>query len=392
MKNKSYKTATRLVHKGRDSNLYGGLVNPPTFRGSTVIFKNLEEFYGKRKVKSYSTRGTPGSDYLIDLLLTLEGVENGHAVFQPSGLASITLLLLGLHKQGDHILVSDSAYSPCKEFCKTNLRDYGIEVEFYSPRIKPDELSSKIKKNTKTLYLESPASISFIVQDIPALVKVAKQHKIKTVLDNTWSAGYFFKAFDHDIDFVIYAMTKHQLGHSNGLMGAVLCKEKNKKLLEDMQNARGLCCGSHEIEQALQGIRNLETRMLRLQESSMKIALWLKEQNQVAQVLYPALPDSQDYELWKRDFTGACSPFSFSLKENNKNSSKNFIEALNLFKLGFSWAGYESLLIPVDSSYFNHCYTDNRDKNNSYFRIYVGMEDPDDLIEDLQSGFTAYTK
>ncbi len=382
------KDETKVIYAGRDPESNFGIVNPPVYHASTVLFPTADalEHYAKLPVK-YGRHGTPGTFALEEAMSELEGGYK--SALAPSGLAACTISLLAFLSTGDHLLMVDSVYGPTRAFCETTLKRMGIEVTYYDPLIGAD-IAGLIKPNTKVVYTESPGSRSFEIQDIPAISAAAKAHgDITVMMDNTWATPLYFKAFEHGVDISIHAATKYIVGHSDAMLGIVTTNKESWKKLRATHRSVGLCCAPDDAYLALRGIRTLAVRLDRHCQNAMVLCEWLKERPEVEQVLYPALPDDPGHEIWQRDFKGATGLFAFVLNEGTKAQSHALLDNTPLFGMGYSWGGFESLIVPNDVversvNAWTH--------KGPSFRIHAGLEDSGDLITDLQKGFDAFRK
>ncbi len=385
MRTKSNNDKTLAVHCGRKPDEYNGAVNPPSYRCSTILYNSIDDMqntYQNRFTKMiYGRIGTPTSFALEEAVATLEG--GYRAICAPSGLGAITATLLSLLKNGDHLLMVDTAYGPTREFCDNILSKYNIETSYYNPTIGSD-ISKLIKDNTRVIYCESPGSQTFEVQDIPAITKIAHKHGIKVVIDNTWATPLYFKSFSHGVDVSIHAATKYITGHSDAMLGVVVTTEElYQKLKEDFVTL-GTCGGSEEVYSGGKGIRTLAARLEMHQKNALEIASWLENHNKVEKVLYPALKSHPQHEIFKRDFLGSSGLMGVVLKTTSKEKVTDFINKLKLFTIGFSWGGYESLVVPVW-----HIHRDTYDLGeNQIIRLHIGLEDTKDMINDLENAFT----
>ncbi|WP_321339779.1 cystathionine beta-lyase [uncultured Cohaesibacter sp.] len=380
----NYHTDTRLVITGRNPEENDGFVNPPVIHASTVVFKSTEElYYGKPKY-SYGRRGTPTTNALCDALTDLEGAKG--TVLVPSGLAACSLALLSACKSGDHVLITDSAYEPTRNFANTMLLPMGVEVEYYDPLIGA-EIATLFKDNTSAVFTEAPGSQTFEMQDIPAIVKAAHARDILVLLDNTWSSPLYFDSMAHGVDLTIQAGTKYIVGHSDVMLGTVSANEKAWPRLEEVHGAMGYHVGPNDVYLALRGLRTMGLRLRQHQESALEIAKWLEARPEVDRVLYPPLESDPGHAIWKRDFKGGCGLFGVILKDCTQKQAFAFIDALELFGLGFSWGGFESLITYVDPR--NYRTATKWDEPGQLIRLHVGLEDVADLKADLEKGFEA---
>lgn len=374
---------TRLAHIGYNPRDYHGFVNPPVVRASTVLFPDTKTMDSGGQKYTYGTRGTPTSDALCDAINALEG--SAGTVCVPTGLAAVTLPLLAFLKPGDHILLVDTIYHPTRHFADTMLKRMQIDVEYYPPEIGAD-IDKLIKPNTTVIFTESPGSNTLEIQDIPAITKVARQHNIIVMMDNTWATPVYFKPLEHGVDISIHAATKYPSGHADILFGTVSANERCWLQLLETHGTMGLCSAPDDTYQILRGLRTMGVRLQHHQESALSIAHWLESKPQVAKVLHPGLKSHDGHQLWKRDFSGASGLFSFSLKDQTADQAKKFVDALEIFGLGYSWGGYESLAVVPNLSDRTVA---KKDYGGAVIRLQIGLEDIEDLIADLERGFTA---
>ena len=302
-----------------------------------------------------------------------------------SGLSAIVSSLLSFLKSGDHLLMVDAAYDPTRNLCKGFLAKYGIETTFYDPLI-GDGIEKYILKNTKVIFTESPCSQTFEIQDIPAISNVAHQHNIKVLMDNTWSAGYYFKPFDHGVDVSIQAATKYISGHADVMIGTITANSKQDwEIIKQTVSYLGYSVGGDDAYLTSRGLRTLEVRLERHEENAIMLAKWFKDRPEVKAVLHPAFADCPGHEIWKRDFSGASGLFGVVLHQFEDKSVTNMIDGMELFGIGFSWGAFESLMIPTYPAKIRSIGDWN--PKHPYIRIHAGQEDPDDLIADLEQGF-----
>lgn len=374
---------TRLAHGGNDPLDYFGFVNPPVVHASTVLFPDAATMAARSQKYTYGTRGTPTMDALAAAIDELEG--SAGTIIVPSGLMAVAAPLLGFLSAGDHLLIVDSVYHPTRNFVDTMLARFGVEVEYYDPHI-GDGISALMKQNTRVVFTESPASNTFEVQDIPAIVKAAHKRGAIVMLDNTWATALYFRAMDFGVDIVIHAATKYPAGHSDVLLGTVSANEANWGKLFETFNALGCPAGPDDMYQVLRGLRTMGLRLDKHQASALEIARWLEQQDGVAGVLHPALESHPDHAIWKRDFKGSSGLFSVVLKGGGQRTAHAFLDALGIFGLGYSWGGYESLAVPV----WLKDRTIARDRyEGPLIRLQIGLEDVDDLKRDLMRGLEA---
>ena len=379
------KPATAVTALGRDPKRHMGAVNTPVYRATTILFDTVAELetavQGTYPGVMYGLHGLPTVTDVQSAFAALEGGYGGLAV--PSGLAAITLALLAMTRAGDHVLVTDSVYGPTRRFCENQLRGLGVDVSYYEPLIGGD-IGRVMRANTKVVFTESPGSLSFEVQDIPAIAEAAHERGALVMLDNTWATPLGFPAFARGVDVSVHAGTKYLGGHSDVLIGLINCTEATFPRMHRLWTDMGVACSSDDCFLALRGLRTLAVRLERHTQSALRIAAWLREQPEIAEVIFPALPGSRGHELWQRDFTGACGLFSVVLKPVAKQRIDAMLDGMQLFKMGFSWGGFESLILPI---YPERIRTATRwETRGPNLRLHVGLEDCDDLIADLADG------
>jgi cysteine-S-conjugate beta-lyase len=381
------KLRSRLAQRGRKAGSRPGTVNLPVVRASTVTFSSLAEMEAVQKrfeadevVPTYGIVNMPLRAAFEELMVEIEG---GHrAVTLPSGLAACAVAILACVRAGDHILVTDSAYGPTHRFCSRMLARYGVETTFYDPLVGAD-ISALMKPNTRAVYLENPGSLTFDVQDFPAIARVARERGAAVIHDNTWATGVYFRSFDHGADLVIQAATKYPAGHSDVLIGAVVANEAWWPRLRDTSRDLGQTASPDDLFLAVRGMRTLEARLARHQESALEIARWLRSHPAVKRVLHPALPEDPGHALWKRDFLGSTGLFGVELAIAAPEKVAAFIEGLECFALGYSWGGYESLIVPANLRGSGRV---RPWRGGPLVRLQIGLEDPADLRADLERG------
>lgn len=377
---------TQLVHLGRDPKRDLGSVNPPVHRTSTVIFPDYKTFLeyqgGARTHRGYGRYGSPTLDGLEEALIELEGAD--HAIITASGLSAITTTLFAFLNAGDHVLIPDCIYSCARDFVVNELPRFGIDVEFYPPTIGAD-IEKLMKKNTKMIYCESPGSNTFEMQDIPALSKVAHAHGALLVADNTWATPLLQRPFNMGVDISIHSATKYIAGHSDLVMGAVLCKEKHFATLNRAHRNISAVPSGDNAYLALRGLRTIAVRLKQHQEHALEVAKWLQTVPEVKRVLYPALPEDPGHAIWKRDMTGASGLFGVELNEVSENALGEMLDGLKHFGMGFSWGGFESLIVAYTPSRMRS--VTEWKKDAKFLRLNIGLESPKDLIADLDAGF-----
>jgi cysteine-S-conjugate beta-lyase len=382
------KKDTLLTQVGRDPARYDGMVNTPVFRTSTVIHPNLAS-YEKRpadgeKIVRYGRYGTPTTFALEEAVARMEGGFRAAAV--PSGLAAITSALCAFVKAGDHLLVSDSAYGPTRVFCDRQLKKNGVEIEYYDPLIGAG-LAARMKANTRVVFCEAPGSLTFEMQDIPAISKVAHERGAVVVADNTWGTPYFFRSFERGVDVSIHAATKYIAGHSDVMLGLVVTNENCWLAVRKTITEYGYSVSPDDCYLGLRGFRTIGVRMKHQMASASRVARWLQQRPEVKRVIYPALESDPGHAIWKRDFEGAASLFGIVLNPASDAAVAAFVDSLKLFGIGSSWGGFESLVTVVHA---NALRTATRwDPGGPALRLHIGLEDPSDLLADLEQAFEA---
>ncbi|MEX0751999.1 MAG: cystathionine beta-lyase [Xanthobacteraceae bacterium] len=381
-----FKPDTRLVTGGRDPFSYHGFVNPPVHHASTVLYRTAEDLLAHRGRYHYGRRGTPTSEALQQAMAEIEGPACAGVALAPSGLTAISAALLSVAGAGDHLLVSDSVYQPTRVLCDTVLKRLGIETTYYDPRIGAG-IAKLFKPNTRAVFVESPGSQSFEMQDIPAIAAAAHAKGAQVVMDNTWATPLYFRALDFGADLSIQAGTKYIGGHADLMIGMVSANAAAWPRLLQTVGTLGLCVGPDDIYLALRGLRTLSVRLARHQESGLRLARWLEQRPEILRVLHPALESGPGYAIWSRDFSGASGLFAVVLKPAPEAAVRAFLNALRLFGLGYSWGGYESLALPFDCSGYRTA--TKWAPGGPAIRLHVGLEDAGDLIADLERGFAA---
>lgn len=394
MPDKKSKTGTRVVHLGRDAAAFAGAVNPPPFRMSTVLAPDFATYTRPgRKYEPdttvYGRYGTPTHHALANLLTDLEG--GADTVLLPSGLSAITTALFTVLQSGDHLLMPDSVYGPTRGFCDSILQRMGITTSYFDPTLAVDRLPDLIQDNTRALFLESPGSMTFEIQDTPALSARAKKAGLTVLMDNTWATPLYFRPLEHGVDLSIQAGTKYIVGHSDAMLGAITANTEWAQALRTTFYNMGSIAGSEETYLALRGIRTLEVRLPRHWDNGVRVAEWLQTHPEVAAVHHPALPSHPQHHLWQRDFDGASGLFAFVLAApHDAEALARLTDDLTLFGLGSSWGGYESLIVPGYPAPKRRA--GGLPESGPIIRLHIGLEDPEDLIEDLAAGLERLSK
>jgi cystathionine beta-lyase len=378
-------SATLASHLGRDSQRYLGAVNTPVFRASTILFPTVADLEksarGEHEGLSYGLHGLPTVKDLQTAVATIEGAHAAFAV--PSGLAATTLPLLAMLKPGDHLLVTDSVYGPTRRFCDLHLTRLGVEATYYDPLV-GTAIESEMRPNTRIVFTESPGSLTFEIQDIPAIAAVAHAHGARVVMDNSWATPFCFPSFARGVDVSVHAATKYIGGHSDVLLGLILTNEATAPAMHRLWTDMGVTASSDDCFLGLRGLRTLPTRLARHQASALRVASWLAARPEVREVIYPALPGARGHALWQRDFTGATGLFAVVLQPVAKERIDAMLNGFSLFGMGWSWGGFESLAIPI---WPEKVRTATRwDAGGPCLRLHIGLEDPEDLIADLAAG------
>lgn len=376
------KPETALVRAGRDKSITGPFVNPPVVHASTVLYNNVDDMVHHRQRYVYGRRGTPTMDALSSAMTELDGAAG--TVLCPSGLSAVSTALLACLSSGDHLLMVDCAYAPARKFAKTILKRNGVETTFFDPNIGAD-IGSLFTERTRAVYLEAPGSLTFEMQDVPAIAAVAKAKGAATIFDNTWATPLYFKPLAAGVDITLIAATKYIGGHSDIMLGTVSANDAYWPQLKETHGTLGLCVGPDDIYLGLRGLRTMAVRLERQMRSGLTVANWLAKRPEVARVLHPALGSDPGNALWKRDMTGASGLFGVLFKDWTDGDAARLIDGLELFGIGASWGGFESLAILSKPS-------PNRDvtpwtEKGALIRLHIGLEDTDDLIADLEAGF-----
>ena len=389
-KKKLQKIETIAAHAGLKPEENHGIVNPPVYHASTILSPSMKDYKDRSGKKyTYGRNGTPTSEALEKAISDLYDADG--CVLAPSGMSAITNSFMGVLKSFDHALIPDCVYGSARRFVEEEFKRFQIEHDFYDSR-DLSNLESKIKKNTKIIYLESPGSYTFEIIDINKVVKLAKKYKITTIIDNTWGTALYFNALKFGVDIVVEAITKYIGGHSDVMMGVTVCNKKYLNLINRWKRNSGQCVGPDDIFLALRGLRTLPLRLKQSQENSIKLAHFLTKQKEVKKVYHPALKEHPDHKLWKRDFSGACGIFGIEFEDYiTTKMAEFFADNCLLFGKGASWGGYESLMTMTDVK-SNRTINTSYVPKGEYLRIYVGIENIEDILDDVRDAFTKMRK
>ena len=389
-KKKLQKIETIAAHAGLKPEENHGIVNPPVYHASTILSPSMKDYKDRSGKKyTYGRNGTPTSEALEKAISDLYDADG--CVLAPSGMSAITNSFMGVLKSFDHALIPDCVYGSARRFVEEEFKRFQIEHDFYDSR-DLSNLESKIKKNTKIIYLESPGSYTFEIIDINKVVKLAKKYKITTIIDNTWGTALYFNALKFGVDIVVEAITKYIGGHSDVMMGVTVCNKKYLNLINRWKRNSGQCVGPDDIFLALRGLRTLPLRLKQSQENSIKLAHFLTKQKEVKKVYHPALKEHPDHKLWKRDFSGACGIFGIEFEDYiTTKMAEFFADNCLLFGKGASWGGYESLMTMTDVK-SNRTINTSYVPKGEYLRIYVGIENIEDILDDVRDSFTKMRK
>jgi cystathionine beta-lyase len=380
------KPDTKVTTGGRNPHAHHGYVNTPVYHASTMLYRTAEDYLGHKSQYAYGRRGTPTSEALEKAIQEIEGPACAAVALLPSGLAAISTALLAVLKSGDELLVSDSAYGPTRTFCDSVLKRFGVATTYYDPLIGAD-IAALMQPNTRAVFTEAPGSLTFEMQDIPAIAAVAHKRGALVLMDNTWAGPLYFKALEKGVDLSIQSGTKYIGGHSDVMLGTVSANKDTAGRLKDTAYTMGLCVGADDMNLGLRGLRTLAVRLRQHHQSGLTVARWLAQRPEVLKVLHPALPGAPGHDIWQRDFTGACGLFSIVLKPVPEKAVLAFLNALSLYGMGASWGGFESLAIPFDVTATRTA--TKFEPGGPAVRFHIGLEDVVDLIADLERGFAA---
>ena len=381
------KAETTLVTAGRDTEAQKGFVNPPVVHGSTVLYPTADDLHAHRGEFQYGRHGTPTTKALQEALMALEGPQCAGVGLAPSGLSAITTTLLAVLNAGDHLLVCDNAYRPSRNFCNGLLSRYGVETTYFDPLIGAG-IAGLFKPNTKAVLVEAPGSQSFEMPDIPAIATVAHARGALVIDDNTWATALYHRSLDQGVDISMQAATKYIGGHSDIMFGTISANARAWPMISEAIRLLGVCAGPDDVFLALRGLRTLAVRLAQHHRSALEIARWLETRPEVLRVLHPALESDPGHAIWKRDFTGASGLFSIVLKPAPQKAVDALLNAVKLFGMGYSWGGFESLIIPFDCSPYRTA--TKWAPGGPALRLHMGLENVDDLKADLERGFAAF--
>jgi cystathionine beta-lyase len=381
------KAETALVASGRDTAGQKGFVNPPVVHGSTVLYPTAEDLHAHRGEFQYGRHGTPTTKALQEALMAIEGPACAGVGLAPSGLAAISTALLAVLKAGDHILVCDNAYRPTRNFCNGLLARYGVQTSYFDPLLGAD-IARYFQPNTRAVMVEAPGSQSFEMTDIPAIAAVAHARGALVIDDNTWATPLYHRSLDQGVDISLQAATKYIGGHSDIMFGTISANATAWPLIAENIRLLGVCAGPDDVFLALRGLRTLAVRLQQHQQSALEMARWLETRPEVLKVLHPALETHPGHAIWKRDFTGSSGLFSIVLKPASQKAVDALLDAVRLFGMGYSWGGFESLVIPFDCAAYRTATT--WAPGGPTLRLHVGLESVDDLKADLEIGFAAF--
>ena len=376
---------TKVVAAGRSPFDHHGLVNPPVYHASTILHRSMAALEKDKPKYTYGRRGTPTIEALERAICELEG--GAGTVLCPSGLQACTLALLSATSAGDHVLVTDSVYGPTRTFCDKTLARFGVATTYFDPLIGAG-IERLFRPNTRAVFLESPGSLTFEIQDVPAIAEAAHANNIAVILDNTWATPLLFDAMGHGVDIAVIAATKYVVGHSDAMLGTVTANHKHLKRVRDTHGNLGLCVGPDDIYLGQRGLRTMAVRLKQHQATATRLAEWLQGRPEVERVLYPALPTDPGYAIWKRDFKGASGLFAVELKPCSQTALAAMLDGMSLFGMGWSWGGYESLIVPAHPPRTATKF----ETKGPLVRIHAGLENAEDLIADLDAGLARLKK
>ncbi len=378
---------TRLVTSGRDTKAQKGFVNPPVVRGSTVLYSAADDLRAHRAEFHYGRHGTPTTKALKEMLMALEGPQCAGVGIAPSGLSAISTTLLAVLKAGDHLLVCDNVYRPSRNFCTGLLARYGVETTYFDPLIGAD-VEALFKPDTRAVLVEAPGSQSFEMPDVRAIAEVAHARGAFVIDDNTWATPLYRRSLEQGVDISMQAATKYIGGHSDIMFGTISANAKAWPLVAEAIHLLGVCAGPDDVFLAMRGLRTLSVRLAQHYRSGLEMARWLAARPEIARVLHPALETDPGHAIWKRDFTGASGLFSIVLRPAPQKAVDALLDTVKLFGMGYSWGGFESLVIPFDCSDYRS--VTKWSPGGPTLRLHIGLENVEDLKADLDRGFAAF--
>jgi cystathionine beta-lyase len=378
---------TILVTAGRDTKAQKGFVNPPVVHGSTVLYPTAEDLHAHRGEFQYGRRGTPTTKALQQAMMALEGPQCAGVGLAPSGLSAISTTLLAVLGTGDHLLVCDNAYRPTRNFCEGLLSRYGVETSYFDPLVGAG-IAGLFRPNTRAVLVEAPGSQTFEMPDIPAIAAVAHARGALVIDDNTWATPLYHRSLEQGVDISMQAATKYIGGHSDIMFGTISANAKAWPLISDAIGLLGICAGPDDVFLALRGLRTLAVRLAQHHRSGLEMARWLSTRPEVIRVLHPALETDPGHAIWKRDFAGASGLFSIVLKPAPQKAVDALLDTVKLFGMGYSWGGFESLVIPFDCTAYRTA--TQWAPGGAALRLHIGLENVDDLKADLERGFAAF--
>jgi cystathionine beta-lyase len=381
------KIETALVTAGRDTKAQRGFVNPPVVHGSTVLYPTADDLHAHRGEFQYGRHGTPTTSALQQALMALEGAQCAGVGIAPSGLAAISTTLLAVLKAGDHLLVCDNVYRPSRNFCNGLLSRYGVETTYFDPMV-GSGISELLKPNTRAVLVEAPGSQSFEMPDLPAIASAVQAHGAIVIDDNTWATPLFHRSLEQGADISLQAATKYIGGHSDIMFGTISANAKTWPAISEAIRLLGVCAGPDDVFLAIRGLRTLAVRLAQHHRSGLEMARWLSQRPEVLRVLHPGLESDPGHAIWKRDFTGASGLFGVVLKPVSQAAVDAMLNSLKLFGMGYSWGGFESLIIPFDCSGYRTA--TKWAPGGPTLRLHIGLENVEDLKADLARGFEVF--
>ncbi|MGI9318558.1 MAG: cystathionine beta-lyase [bacterium] len=382
---------TRTVHNGRDPASQGGMINAPIYHGSTVVFPTLADLEQSRldhDLKDKVVYGRLGNPSTFAFENAVADLENGYgSVSVSSGMAAVTTTILAFAGSGDHVLMVDSAYGPTRSFCDNYLNRMGVEVSYYDPMVGAG-IEDLVKANTKLIFMESPGSITFEVQDVPEIVSVARKHNITTALDNSWATPLYYRPLDFGVNVSVTAGTKYIAGHADAMIGLITTDEESFYVVKRCRDLLGQSLAPDDVYLGTRGIRTLSVRVKQHEQQGLALAKWLQSHSEVLKIIHPAIQGCPGHAVWKRDFSGSSGLFSFIIKPRSRHALANLLDHMELFSMGYSWGGYESLIVPQEPAKSRTATT--WENPGQLIRVHAGLENIEDLIADMEAGLSRY--